>query len=125
MSGYDDYRCVDLESRATTASPYQLVLLLYDGLLEELERVRGHIQGRRFELKGRSLEKCLGILDGLDGALDHQEGGELVASLEQLYDYCRRRLCEVSVTLSLDSLDEVVHLLGQLRLGWEAVHASR
>lgn len=122
---YDSYRSIDLESRTAAASPYALVLVLFDGLLDELARARGHIEGKRFQQKGQSLEKCLNILNGLNGALDYEEGGELVQGLSRLYDYCIYRLSDVSVTLSLEGLDEVVHLLCELRDGWEGVHATR
>lgn len=122
---YDSYRSIDLESRTAAASPYALVLVLFDGLLDELARARGHIEGKRYQHKGQSLEKCLNILNGLNGALDYEGGGELVQGLSRLYDYCIYRLSDVSVTLSLDGLDEVVRLLGELRDGWEGVHAAR
>jgi flagellar protein FliS len=122
---YDSYRSVDLEARAAAASPYQLVLVLFDGLLDELARARGHIEAKRYEHKGRSLEKCLNILNGLSSALDYDNGGELVHELARLYDYCIYRLSDVSVTLSLEGLDEVEKLLGTLREGWDAVNAKR
>lgn len=122
---YDSYRSVDLEARAAAASPYQLVLVLFDGLLDELARARGHIEAKRYEHKGRSLEKCLNILNGLSSALDYDNGGELVHELVRLYDYCIYRLSDVSVTLSLEGLDEVEKLLGTLREGWDAVNAKR
>jgi len=75
---YDSYRMVDLESRTAASSPYELVLVLFDGLLDELARARGHIEHKRFQQKGRSLEKCLNILNGLNGALDYEGGGETV-----------------------------------------------
>ena len=46
-------------------------------------------------------------------------------NLARLYDYCSYRLSEVSVSLSLEGLDEVVNLLGILREGWEGVSAAR
>ena len=122
---YESYRAVDLEIRACSASPYELVLVLFDGLLDELSRVRGHIEAKRFELKGQSLEKCMNIINGLNSTLDYENGGEVVAELSRLYDYCLHRLVEVSVSLSLSGLDEVVHLLVQIREGWEGVHAAR
>ena len=122
---YESYRSVDLEARAAAASPYELVLVLFDGLLDELARARGHIEARRFEQKGRSLEKCLNILNGLNGALDYENGGEVVQGMARLYDYCIYRLSDVSVSLSLEGLDEVVNLLGVLREGWEGVSAAR
>ncbi|WP_330208560.1 MULTISPECIES: flagellar export chaperone FliS [unclassified Pseudomonas] len=123
--GYDSYRSVDLEAKAASASPYELVLMLFDGLLDELARARGHIEGKRFQHKGRSLEKCLNILNGLNSALDYEQGGELVQGLARLYDYCIYRVSDVSVSLSLSDLDEVVRLLGTLREGWEGVSAAR
>ena len=122
---YDSYRSVDLESRAATASPYQLVLVLFDGLLDELSRARGHIEHKRYQQKGQSLEKCLNILNGLNSALDYDNGGEVVAGLSRLYEYCIYRLSGVSVSLSLEGLDEVVHLTGVLREGWDGVNAAR
>lgn len=122
---YDSYRSVDLEARAAAASPYELVLMLFDGLLDELARARGHIEGKRYQQKGQSLEKCLNILNGLNSALDYEDGGEVVQGLARLYDYCIYRLSEVSVSLSLEGLDEVVNLLGVLREGWEGVSAAR
>jgi len=122
---YDSYRSVDLEARAAAASPYELVLMLFDGLLDELARARGHIEAKRYQHKGQSLEKCLNILGGLNSALDYEGGGEVVQGLARLYDYCIYRLSEVSVSLSLEGLDEVVELLGVLREGWEGVSAAR
>ncbi|MDD0842001.1 MULTISPECIES: flagellar export chaperone FliS [unclassified Pseudomonas] len=122
---YDSYRSVDLEARAAAASPYELVLMLFDGLLDELARARGHIEGKRYQQKGQSLEKCLNILNGLNSALDYEGGGEVVQGLARLYDYCIYRLSEVSVSLSLEGLDEVVNLLGVLREGWDGVSAAR
>ncbi|AXM98877.1 flagellar export chaperone FliS [Pseudomonas plecoglossicida] len=122
---YESYRTVDLEVRASSASPYELVLVLFDGLLDELSRARGHIEAQRYAQKGKSLEKCMNILSALNSCLDYDMGGEVVQSLSRLYDYCLHRLVDVSVSLSLPGLDEVVYLLEQLREGWEGVNAAR
>lgn len=37
-NGYGQYKEIDLASRTASASPLDLVLVLYAGLLEELER---------------------------------------------------------------------------------------
>lgn len=125
QESYDSYRSVDLEARAAAASPYELVLVLFDGLIDELARARGHIEAKRYQQKGQSLEKCLNIIGGLNAALDYENGGELVQGLARLYDYCIYRLSDVSVSLSLEGLDEVVGLLSVLREGWDGVNATR
>jgi flagellar protein FliS len=99
--------------------------VLFDGLLDELARAHGHIEGKRYEQKGRSLEKCLNILNGLNSALDYDNGGEVVQGLSRVYDYCIYRLSDVSVTLSTEGIEEVVKLLKVLREGWDGVNAQR
>lgn len=94
-------------------------------MLDELERLRGHIEARRYLEKGRSVEKCVNILNGLSSALDFDNGGDVVASLARLYDYMIYRLTDVSVTLSIEGLEEVVGLLKELREGWEGVRDAR
>lgn len=76
---YDEYRAVDLEVRVCASSPYELVLVLFDGLLDELNRARGHIETSHYELKGVSLEKCMNILNALNSTLDYEQGGEPLA----------------------------------------------
>ena len=44
---YSDYHAVNLDAQTSRATPVELVLLLTDGLLEELARARGHIVGKR------------------------------------------------------------------------------
>lgn len=122
---YLDYGAVDLHTRAATASPHELVLMLFDGLLDEMARLRGHLQAENFAFKRDSIDRCLNILDGLDGALDFENGGPVVKDLSRLYGYCGQQLCNLSVTLSQDLLDELVHLLNELRDGWRQVGSPR
>lgn len=124
-SGFDAYQQTATEARAASADPHQLVLMLVDGLLDELARVEGHIQARRPERKGVAIKKCMQILGGLDSALDMQKGGELAQSLRQLYDYCGQQLFEVSLSHDLDKLAKVVKIISELRIGWQAMAAHR
>ncbi|MFT7772921.1 flagellar export chaperone FliS [Roseateles sp.] len=120
---YQSYQSVNLKAQTAQASPVQLVLVLMDGLLDELARARGHIEARRFELKAASLEKCVGIINGLSSALDMDAGGEVVNNLARLYDYCAERLYRAGVELDVAIIDEVRNLLGQIRDGWQGVQA--
>ncbi len=118
---YRSYQNVDLHARTAQASPVQLVLILTDGLLEELARARAHIVARRYEAKARSLDRCIDILNGLSSALDTESGGELVDNLARLYDYCAHRLCQAGIKLDPAIVDEVVNLMTTLRNGWQAM----
>ncbi|ENY71396.1 LafC [Aeromonas diversa CDC 2478-85] len=124
--GYSAYQQAATEAKAASADPHQLVLMLIDGLLDEMARAEGHIQVRQFDRKGRSITKCLDILGGLDSALDMEKGGELALNLHRLYDYCGQRLFEISVSNDTDGFAEVRKIITELREGWEAMgrHAA-
>jgi flagellar secretion chaperone FliS len=121
---YSNYHAVNLKAQTANASPVQLVLILMDGLLEELARTRAHIAAKRYELKARGLDKCVDILNGLSSALDLENGGEVVLNLARLYDYCAWRLYKSGLELDVAMIDEVVGLLARIRSGWQGVQAA-
>ena len=121
---YGDYHSTNLDAQTARASPIELVLVLTDGLLEELARARGHMIGKRYELKATSLDKCTQIINGLSSSLDFDNGGEVVANLGRLYDYCAARLYRAGIDMDPAVIDEVVGLLSTIRQGWLGVQAK-
>ena len=121
---YQSYQSVNLTAQTAQASPVQLVLVLMDGLIDELARARAHIEARRYELKARSLDKCVAIINGLSGALDVESGSPVVQELERLYDFCAQRLFRAGVELDVGIVDEVVKILDNIRRGWQGVQAQ-
>ena len=124
QEAYSSYHSVNLDAQTARASPVELVLVLTDGLLEELARARGHVVGKRYELKAISLNKCTEIINGLSSSLDYDQGGEVVANLGRLYDYCVARLYRAGVDMDPAILDEVVGLLTTIKQGWLGVQAK-
>jgi len=124
QEAYSSYHSVNLDAQTARASPIELVLVLTDGLLEELARARGHVVGKRYELKALSLNKCTEIINGLSSSLDYDQGGEVVANLGRLYDYCVARLYRAGVDMDPAILDEVVGLLTTIKQGWLGVQAK-
>jgi flagellar protein FliS len=85
-----------------TASPGQLVLMLYDGALKAMRLAReGFAQPesdpRRLEGINTNLLKAQAIIGELQDTLDHQAGGEFAATMHRLYDYYNRRLLEANI----------------------------
>ncbi|NHZ98772.1 flagellar export chaperone FliS [Massilia sp. CCM 8734] len=120
---YSDYHSVNLDAQTARASPVELVLLLTDGLLDELARARGHILGKRYEQKAISIDKCVEIINGLSSSLDFEQGGDVVENLARLYDFCAARLHGAGIKMDPAMLDEVVEILGTIRQGWLGVQA--
>lgn len=120
QDGYSQYKEIDLAARTAAASPLELVLVLFSGLMDELERAKSHIEGRRFEKKAQSINKCIDILNALTSSLEFETGGELVVNLSRLYDHCVYRLYEASGGYR-QKIDEVMLILSNLREGWEGL----
>ncbi|MGK5015867.1 flagellar export chaperone FliS [Janthinobacterium sp. HLS12-2] len=121
---YGNYHAVNLDAQTSRASPVELVLVLTDGLLEELARARGHIVGKRYEQKAISLDKCTQIINGLSSSLDFDNGGEVVVNLARLYDYCVARLYTAGIKLDPTLIDEVTTLMTTIKRGWIGVQAN-
>ncbi|EIS4856510.1 flagellar export chaperone FliS [Vibrio parahaemolyticus] len=117
-SGYDSYQQVDLDAQAAAANPHQLVIMLIDGLLDEIERIRGHLAAKRLAEKGAGINKCMNILIGLTSALDEENGGEVAENLRQLYDFCQMELYSASVKNDAERLVNVERVMGNIREGW-------
>lgn len=118
---YGDYHAVNLDAQTARATPVELVLLLTDGLLDELARARAHIAARRYEQKAASIDKCVEILNGLSSSLDFEQGGETVANLARIYEFCTLRLHGAGIKLDPSMIDDVVKVLTTIRQGWQGV----
>ena len=121
---YGNYHAVNLDAQTARATPVELVLVLTDGLLEELARARGHIVGKRYEQKAISLDKCTQIINGLSSSLDFDNGGEVVVNLARLYDYCVARLYTAGIKLDPTLIGEVTALMTTIKRGWVGVQAN-
>ena len=121
QEAYGSYHAVNLDAQTSRASPVELVLLLTDGLLDELARARAHIIARRFEAKAASIDKCVEIINGLSSSLDLDQGGETVANLARIYDFCAQHLNGAGIKMEPAMVDEVIRILSTIRDGWKGV----
>lgn len=106
-----------------TASPGQLVLMLYDGALRALALAREAFERpeedvRRIEVINKQLLKAQAIVSELQSGLNFDAGGEIAKTLNGLYDYYNRRLLEANMRKQVEPVIEVERLLGELRAGW-------
>lgn len=105
-----------------TASPGQLVLMLYDGALTALHVARNAFETeqnpRRIEIINQQLIKAQNILLELQSGLNLEAGGEFAQTLHRLYDYHSRRLLEANVQKRVEPVIEVEGLVRELRDAW-------
>jgi flagellar protein FliS len=118
-----DYARTYRSNAVLTASPGQLVLMLYDGALRALGQAREGFNrpaedSRRYEVINSQLLKAQAILAEMQTTLNHEAGGEFSRNLERLYDYYIRRLMEANLRKQVEPVIEVERLLRDVRDAW-------
>lgn len=113
-----------------TASPGQLVLMMYDGALKSLALAREAFSlpadnMQRIELINRHLLKAQSIITELQSTLNFDAGGDVARTLNRLYDYHNRRLFEANLKKQVGPVVEVEKLLGELRDAWAEMLAKQ
>ncbi len=120
--GVQAYAQVDLQSRVQSASPHQLVTMLFDGAHSALVRARILMEKGDVAARGQAITKAINIIDnGLRASLDHEKGGEISLDLEQLYDYMTRSLMRANLHNEIDTLVHVDELLMGISDAWKQI----
>ncbi len=113
-----------------TASPGQLVLMMYDGALRFMAQARAGFalpedNDSRIEKINVALLRAQAILVELRANLDMNAGGEIAANLDRLYDYYLRRLQEANLRKDEKPVIEIEGLVRTLRDGWAEMLMGR
>jgi len=123
MYGPRDYARVYRENSILTASPGQLVLMLFDGAARSMAIAHAALERpksdhHRIEIINRELIRAQAIFAHLRGSLDHELGGDFSNLMDRLYAYYSRRLMEANMRKQVEPLAEVEQLFGVVRDAW-------
>ncbi|PMR77690.1 flagellar export chaperone FliS [Billgrantia endophytica] len=123
--GAGAYARVGVESGVMSASPHQLIVMLFDGALSSIRAARIHMQAGSVAEKGRAISKALDIVNnGLLAALDTEKGGEIAERLGSLYDYVVRLLLAANLHDDQESLDQAERLLEDIASAWREIGSA-
>ncbi|HKT72882.1 MAG TPA: flagellar export chaperone FliS [Steroidobacteraceae bacterium] len=98
----------------TGADQEPLILLMIDGALEAIAQARASMLDEAAG-QGRPLHSAVLIIRELRSSLDLRAGGPIAANLDDLYDYMGRQLVVAGLQREVAALDEVSHLLREVR----------
>ncbi|KHS72599.1 MULTISPECIES: flagellar export chaperone FliS [Pectobacterium] len=121
-TGSQAYAQVGLESAVMSASPHQLIVMLFDGARSAMVRARILLQQGDIPGKGAALSKAINIIsNGLKVGLDMEKGGELAENLSALYDYMTQRLMIANLHNDVKVIEEVEVLLENVADAWRQI----
>ncbi|WAR45415.1 flagellar export chaperone FliS [Methylomonas rapida] len=119
--GAKQYADVHTTSSLDEENPHRLIQMLMEGFLARVNSAKGAMQHGDMEAKSIFISKAIGIVGGLNEALDFEQGGDLAANLRELYNYMNMRLLHASQENSLEILDEVAGLMKDIKEAWDAI----
>lgn len=106
-----------LANKVMTASPQELTLMLYDGAIKFCTRAINNIENAEIEEAHKSLIKAQNIIEEFMIVVDRKI--EVGNNLFLMYDYMYRRLVEANLKKDSAIIDEVIHLIRELRDAWK------
>ena len=115
------YSKLDVQTLVGSASPHKLISMLFDGATTRLAQARGCAARGDHEGRSRCIGETVSIVSGLQASLDHDQGGDLAANLDSLYDYMMRRLYDANRDNDAEGIREVLDLVRTLQDAWTAI----
>ena len=118
LKGYSD---IKVNAAVASATPHQLIQMLFDGLLERIAQMRGAMDQKNIELKNAKVNQAISILFGLRESLDQESNPELASRLDGIYDYVQRRLWQAHMKNDASILDECSKLIEEISSAWQEI----
>jgi flagellar secretion chaperone FliS len=112
------------EQSILTATPGQLVVMLYDGCLRFLHQGAYAMRHDQPAEADARIARAEAIIDELLATLDLEQGGVIASRLQGIYVFCCRHLIEARAAGDPEMVDKVGQLLGELRESWAQVAAT-
>jgi len=113
-----------IEGRILSATPLELVNLLYEQAILCVDTARDCLQRGDHSGRGVATMKAVAIVTELDSSLNHDVGGEVSQNLARLYQYMRERLISANLRHEDKGLAEVRSLLATVGEAWSALQGS-
>jgi flagellar protein FliS len=108
------------ESAVLTATPEQLVVMLYDGANRFLTQSAIAMREGRAGLAGEKLRRAEAIIDELLATLD-MSVGDIAERLQALYLFFKDHLMAARLGQDAAKVDEVARLMRELRGAWAGI----
>lgn len=107
------------QTQVQTSSPERILIMLYDGAIQFLNKARVAIQNKNIQESHNNIIGAQKIIAEFMNTLDMKKGGELAQNLYNLYEYMHFTLIQANMKKDIALIDEVLVFLKELKQTWE------
>lgn len=105
--------------KVETASPAELVLMLYEGAIKFCNIAMGAIEKKDYEKANTNIQKARRIVVELKTTLDHKY--KVAEDFDVIYDYLFHTLVQANIKKDPEILEEALKQLRDLRDMWKEI----
>lgn len=105
--------------KVETASPAELVLMLYDGAIKFCNLAMDGIEKKDYEKANTNIKKARNIIVELQTTLDHKY--EIAKDFDIVYEYIFNKLIDANIKKDPEILTEALNEIRDMRDNWKIV----
>jgi flagellar protein FliS len=113
-----DARRAYQETAVHGAKPVRLTILLYEQMIQDVNRAADAIATHNFEAVARDVSHATGVIGYLQATLKREKGGAVARNLSKFYTMLREKLMEAQVRCSREILDQLRQNMIEVREAW-------
>ena len=119
VNPYNKYIKQYQTSNITTATPEKLMIMLFDGALQFLQKAKKAIEEKNLQERATNIESARKIVRELMRTIDLENGNDVSKSLFVLYNRMAMKLIKANVSKNITLIDEVIEDLSNIRWGFQ------
>lgn len=106
-------------SNITTATPERLMIMLFDGAIQFLQKAKSAIENKNLSERADNIEAARKIIRELMRSIDLENGNSVSKQLFRLYNKMAMKLIKANVSRDVNLIDEVIADLVNIRWGFQ------
>lgn len=119
VNPYNKYIKQYQTNNITTATPEKLMIMLFDGALQFLQKAKTAIEEKNLQERATNIESARKIVRELMRTIDLENGNDVSKSLFRLYNKMAMKLIKANVSRNATLINEVIEDLTNIRWGFQ------
>lgn len=107
------------KTHVETASPEKILIMLFDGAIQFLNKAKAAMEGDNLEEIHNNLIGAQNIINEFINTIDREPSPEVADNLVRLYHYMLDRLVDANMKRDVGAIEEVLEFLRTLKGTWQ------